>query len=48
MDTLIEYIADSSTRIVAVFTYPDQYIEDLLMAKSRKSDHLTESCGRMS
>jgi len=38
MDTLIEYIADSSTRIVAVFTYPDQYIEDLLMAKSRKTE----------
>lgn len=38
MDTLIEYIADSSTRIVAVFTSPDQYVEDLLMAKSRKSD----------
>lgn len=38
MDTLIEYIADSSTRIVAVFTSPDQYVEDLLMAKSRKAE----------
>ncbi|XP_052073187.1 uncharacterized protein LOC127711238 isoform X3 [Mytilus californianus] len=38
MDTLVEYIADSSTRIVAVFTYPDQYVEELLMAKSRKPE----------
>ena len=35
VDQLISYIVASSTRVVAVFSDPDRYIEDLLLAKSR-------------
>ncbi|XP_033748674.1 LOW QUALITY PROTEIN: uncharacterized protein LOC117333478 [Pecten maximus] len=34
MDTLIQYITESSSRVVAVFSDPDRFVEDLLIAKN--------------